>query len=115
MKITKRQLRRIIKEEDKMKITKRQLRRIIKEEVARINEQGSRVSHLKKIENEVPNAKIIDFGMDAESSAVRATDFKRGTVQWIQWWLVENGFEVASVYEDNHGIAVVIAGPNVYV
>jgi hypothetical protein len=97
-----------------MKITKRQLRRIIKEEVARINEQGSRFSQLEKIENEIPNAVVIDFGIDAESSAVRATDFNYGTVQKIQDWLEGNGFSVAFVDEDNHGIASVIAGPNVW-
>ena len=97
-----------------MKITKRQLRRIIKEEITRINEQGSRAAQLDKIENEIPNARVIDFGIDAEHSAVRATDFSHGTVQKIQDWLETNGFHVAFVDEDNHGIASVIAGPNVW-
>lgn len=97
-----------------MKIAKSQLKRIIKEEITRINEQGSRAVQLEKIEDEIPGARVIDFGINAEHSAVRATDFNYGTVQKIQDWLEANGFSVAFVDEDNHGIASVITGPNVW-
>ena len=98
-----------------MKITKRQLRRIIKEARKTIlNEQVPRWKQLEKIEDEVPNAVVIDFGMDAEYSAVRATDSDYLTVHAIKGWLRKNGFSVASRFEDSRGVALVLSGPNVY-
>jgi hypothetical protein len=67
MKITKRQLRRIIKEEvgHKMKITKRQLRRIIKEERRNIlREQSRRAQKVQQLNQRLDDEGIGRAGVD---------------------------------------------------